>query len=310
MKIAIIGPGALGGLLGALLFEAGEEVTLVDYLPARAARLQRQGLRVRTPAGAERQIPVPIGLPGKAGPAALVIVAVKAHQTQAAALSLRPLLAEHGLVLSLQNGLGNLETLALAVGPQRLLAGVAMLGVTRTAAGEIILAGEGPLIIGVPSGSQVSPEELARVAAALRRAGLDCREQPDIELALWEKLLVNVGLNPLTALLRVPNGALLKLPEAWELALAAAREAQQVARATGLPLDLDPEELLRQVCQATAANRSSMLQDVLAGRSTEIDALNGQVASRGQALGIPTPVNRLLTQLLRSWGQAGQFRVG
>ena len=110
-----------------------------------------------------------------------------------------------------------------------------MLGVTRTAAGEIILAGEGPLTIGVPSGSQVSPEELARVAAALRRAGLDCREQPDIELALWEKLLVNVGLNPLTALLRVPNGALLKLPEAWELALAAAREAQQVARADGAP---------------------------------------------------------------------------
>lgn len=310
MKIAIIGPGALGGLLGALLFEAGEEVTLVDYLPERAARLKRQGLRLRTPAGAERQIPVPISLPGEAGPAALVIVAVKAHQTQAAALSLRPLLAEHGLVLSLQNGLGNLETLAAAVGPQRLLAGVAMLGVTRTAAGEIILAGEGPLIIGVPSGSQVSSEELARVAAALRRAGLDCREQPDIELALWEKLLVNVGLNPLTALLRVPNGALLKLPEAWELALAAAREAQQVARAAGLPLDLDPEELLRQVCQATAANHSSMLQDVLAGRPTEIDALNGQVASRGQALGIPTPINRLLTQLLRSWGQAGQFRVG
>ncbi len=309
MKIAIIGPGALGGLLGALLFEAGEEVTLVDYLPERAARLRRQGLRLRTPAGGERKIPVPIGLPGEAGPAELIIVAVKAHQTGAAALSLRPLMAESGLVLSLQNGLGNLETLAAAVGPQRLLAGVAMLGVTRMAAGEIILAGEGPIIIGVPTGSQVSPEELARVAAALRRAGLDCREQPDIEVVLWEKLLVNVGLNPLTALLRVPNGALPQLPEAWEMALAAAREAQRVARATGLALDLDPEEHLRQVCQATAANRSSMLQDVLAGRSTEIDALNGQVASRGQALGVPTPVNRFLTQLLRSWGPAGQFRV-
>ncbi|MGO9175904.1 MAG: ketopantoate reductase family protein, partial [Desulfobaccales bacterium] len=100
MKIAIIGPGALGGLLGALLFEAGEEVTLVDYLPARAARLSRQGLRLRTPAGEERKIPVPIGLPGEAGPAELIIVAVKAHQTGAAALSLRPLMAESGLALS------------------------------------------------------------------------------------------------------------------------------------------------------------------------------------------------------------------
>ena len=123
MKIAIIGPGALGGLLGALLFEAGEEVTLVDYLPERAARLKRQGLRLRTPARGERQIPVPIGLPGEAGPADLVIVAVKAHQTQAAALSLRPLLAEHGLVLSLQNGLGNLETLARGGGTAKAAGG-------------------------------------------------------------------------------------------------------------------------------------------------------------------------------------------
>ena len=130
---------------------------------------------------------------------------------------------------------------------------------------------------------------------------------------MWEKLLINVGINPLTALLRVPNGALPELPEAWDLAVAAAAEALAVARAAGLNLDVDPEARLRQVCTATAANRSSMLQDILAGRPTEIEALNAQVAARGRALGVPTPVNDLLTQLLRALGQAaavsGELRI-
>ncbi len=309
MKIAIIGPGALGCLLGALLFEAGEDVRLVDYRPDRMALLRQQGLRLDTAAGGTRTVQVPIGLPDDVGPADLTIVAVKAHQTRAAAQHLPQLLATGGLALSLQNGLGNLEELAQVAGRERLLAGVAFLGVTRRAEGQVILAGPGRIIIGVPVGSQVSAAETARVVAALRRAGLDCREQPDIEAVLWEKLLVNVGINPLTALLRVPNGALPDLPEAWKLAVAAANEALAVARAAGFNLDFDPEERLRQVCLATAANRSSMLQDVLAGRPTEIEALNGQVAARGRDLGVDTPVNDLLTRLLRALGQAGPFRV-
>ncbi len=147
------------------------------------------------------------------------------------------------------------------------------------------------------------------MVAAFNRAGLECRERDDIEAVLWEKLLVNVGINPLTALLRVPNGALPELPEAWDLAVAAASEALAVARAAGINLTVDPEARLRQVCVATAANRSSMLQDVLAGRPTEIEALNGQVSARGQALGVPTPVNELLTKLLRALAQTGPFQV-
>ena len=308
MKIAIIGPGALGCLLGALLYEAGEDVRLVDYRPDRVALLGREGIRLRTPEGS-RTIRAPIVLPQEAAPAALTIVAVKAHQTRAAALDLRLLMASGGLALTLQNGLGNLEEMAREVGPQRLLAGVAFLGVTRPEEGRVILAGRGPIIIGTPAGSQVSPAELAGVVEVFQRGGLECRAQADIESVLWEKLLVNVGLNPLTALLRVPNGALPEIKEAWTLAVAAAGEAQAVARAAGFNQDLDPEARLRQVCAATAANRSSMLQDVLAGRATEIDALNGQVSARGAALGVPTPVNDLLTRLLRALGQAGTWRV-
>ena len=310
MKIAVVGPGALGCLLAALLFEAGEDVFLVDYRPERAALLQEQGIRLRTLDGGQRVIPVPIGLPPEAGPRDLTIMAVKAHQTRAAALDLLLLMAQGGLALTLQNGLGNLEEMAREVGPQRLLAGVGFLGVTREGEGRVIHAGAGAIVIGAPPGSRVAPPQVTAVAAVFRRAGLECQIRSDIEVVLWEKLVVNVAVNPLTALLRAPNGVLPELPEAWELALAAAREAKNVARAAGMPLAGDQEPRLRQVCIATAANRSSMLQDVLAGRPTEIEALNAQVAARGAALGVPTPVNHFLTQLLRALGQSGPFRVG
>ena len=151
---------------------------------------------------------------------------------------------------------------------------------------------------------------MAAVVDLFRHAGLECQPREDIEAVLWEKLVINVGINPLTALLRVPNGALLQLPEAWEVAVAAAREAQAVARAAGLSLSGDPAARLRQVCTDTAANHSSMLQDILAGRPTEIEALNAQVATRGRALGLPTPVNDLLTLLLRAAAQSAPFQVG
>jgi len=182
--------------------------------------------------------------------------------------------------------------------------------VTRQDEGRIIYAGRGVIYIGAPSGSQVSAREVAAVVDLFRGAGLECQPREDIETVLWEKLVINVGINPLTALLRVPNGALLKLPEAWEVAVAAAVEAQAVAQAAGLTLSGDPAARLRQVCADTAANRSSMLQDILAGRPTEIEAMNAQVATRGRALGLPTPVNDLLTLLLRAAAQSAPFTVG
>ena len=239
----------------------------------------------------------------------LTIMAVKTYQTEVAARALPGLMAQGGMALTLQNGLGNLEAMARTVGPEHLLAGVGLLGVTRQDEGRIIYAGRGVIYIGAPLGSQVSRGEVAAVVDLFRRAGLECQPREDIEAVLWEKLVINVGINPLTALLRVPNGALLQLPEAWEVAVAAAREAQAVAQAAGLTLSGDPATRLRQVCTNTAANHSSMLQDILAGRPTEIEALNAQVATRGRALGLSTPVNDLLTRLLRAAAQSAPFQV-
>ena len=310
MKLAVLGPGGLGCLLAALFREAGADVSLVDYRPERVARLRLRGIQVHTLEAGHRVVKVPIGLAPEVGPCDLTIVAVKAYQTETAARALPGLMSRGGLALTLQNGLGNLEAIARIVGPERLLAGVGLLGVTRQDEGRIIYAGRGTIFIGVPVGSQVSRAEVATVVDLFRGAGLECQSREDIEAVLWEKLVINVGINPLTALLRVPNGVLLQLPEAWEVAVAAAVEAQAVAQAAGLTLGGDPAARLRQVCANTAANRSSMLQDILAGRATEIEALNAQVSVRGRALGLPTPVNDLLTLLLRAAAQSTPFRVG
>jgi 2-dehydropantoate 2-reductase len=309
MKIAVIGPGALGCLLACFLFEAKEDVVLVDYRPERAALLRERGIQLKTADGDQRIIRVPIALAAEIQPRDLAVMTVKAHQTRMAASALPLLLAPQGLALTLQNGLGNLEDMAKEMGPEYLLAGVAYLGATRTGEGQIIFAGQGFTYIGAPQGSKVPPAKVAEVVEVFRRAGLKCQARENIEVIMWEKLLINVAINPLTALLRVPNGALLELPEAWELAAGAAAEAKAVAQAAGFQITGDPQVRLRRVCTATAANRSSMLQDVLAGKSTEIEALNAQVVKRGRALGIPTPINYYLTQLLRALGPASPFRV-
>jgi 2-dehydropantoate 2-reductase len=309
MKLAVLGPGALGCLMAALFWEAGAQVCLADYRPERVALLRQRGIQVHTLEGGPRVVRVPIDLAAAVGPCDLTIMAVKAYQTEAAARALPTLMSQGGLALTLQNGLGNLEVMARMAGPWRLLAGVGLLGVTRQDEGRIIYAGRGAIYIGVPAGSQVTGAEVAAVVDLFRQAGLECQAREDIEAVLWEKLVINVGINPITALLRVPNGALLELPPAWEVAVAAAGEAQAVARAAGLTLSGDPAARLAQVCTATAANRSSMLQDILAGKQTEIEALNAQVAARGQALGVPTPFNDLLTRLLRAAEQSGPFRV-
>lgn len=304
MKIAIIGPGALGCLLAAKFKWAGEDVWLVDYRPERIDLLNRQGIFLKTPMGTDTTVKVPVGEAIRVGSVDLAILTVKAYQTRAAGQSLPLLLGPGGVALTLQNGLGNLEEMAGVLGLERLLGGASILGATKLGEGEVLLAGLGPTYVGPPAGSQVLPAEVEKVAALFRQAGLPCEVRSDIEVVLWEKLLVNVGINPLTAILRIQNGDLPSIPSAWELAVGAATEVKAVAQASGIKLRIDPEARLKEVCTATAANRSSMLQDLQAGRRTEIEALNAQVAARGASHGIPTPVNHVLSQLIRALEKA------
>ncbi|AEB07902.1 ketopantoate reductase family protein [Desulfobacca acetoxidans] len=301
MKIAIIGPGAMGLFFAARLQESGQEVWLLDYRPERTAHLKQHALRLITLDGEDRDYYLNVVYEAHAiGPCDLTLVTVKAHQTEAAAAQLPLLMADGGVALTLQNGIGNLETMAAVVGPERLLAGVTTLGVTLLEIGRIRHAGQGPVLIGRPPGALVTDETLRLIVEVFRGAGLDCRETADIMAAVWDKLLINVGINSVTALTRLRNGQLLIAPEAWRVASAAVQEAWQTALASGVKPSPEPLSRMRQVCQATANNRSSMLQDVLAKRQTEIDAINGQIVRLGITLQVATPINALLTDLIKA----------
>ena len=221
------------------------------------------------------------------GPVEVSLVLVKSPHTASVAPALARVLSPSGLALTLQNGLGPREVLAAAIGAERVAVGVAFLGAQLLAPGEVrvvpgrLVLGEEPATVGPVRG----------LATRLQEAGFEVETTPEVERVVWAKLAANCAINPLTALHGIPNGALLKDPDLRRTMREAAREVGAVAAARGLDLGPDAASLAEQVAKGTAANRSSMLQDLERGAVTEIDALNGVVATEGRRLGVPTPVN-------------------
>ncbi len=295
--ILVLGTGALASLFGARL--AGQaSVTLLGTWPAQIEAVRRAGLAVETPQGEEHGCPAITADPREVPPADFALVLVKSTQTARAVAALPARLRPDGLAITLQNGLGNFEQLAAAVGPERAVLGVTTQGATMLAPGRVREGGHGLTTLGV------RPETRARLevlAGLLARAGFETRLAADLDALVWGKLVVNCAINPVTALVRVPNGGLLERPEALTLAEEAAREVAAVARARGVVLPFsDAAARVREVAQATAANRSSMLQDVLRGAPTEIEAITGAVVEEAQRLGVAVPVNSVLLRLIRS----------
>ena len=299
MKITIIGPGAMGTLFGVSLSGAGHEVQLLDKDPARAKALSSGDFLLES-AGGKRAVRIPVTAdPAVIGESALILVCVKAYDTEGAAASLRPLLGEDSIVLTLQNGLGNTEILTDAAGAQRVLAGSTAQGANVVEPGRVIHAGTGDTFVGELSGPATA--RVRRVCDLLTTAGLPAAPSDDVEGLLWGKLVVNVGINPFTGLLQMRNGELLEHEETRELMRLAVEEVVEVAGAKGVSLPFpDPLAKVREVAKLTGSNKSSMYQDVAAGRRTEIDFICGAVVREGEKLGIPTPVNRTLTLLIRS----------
>jgi 2-dehydropantoate 2-reductase len=302
MRIAIIGSGAMGSLFAARLAPLAE-LAMVAHWPPQLAALRSTGLALEEPDG--RRIYLTRGdlhVTTDAGSVAAVDVAlvlVKSYQTARAASEAATLLAPDGLALTLQNGLGNLELLAEAAGGDRAVAGTTSEGATLLAPGLVRHAGRGLTYLCVCVPGQRS--RLAALATLLEEAGFATRLDDDVESLLWAKVAVNAGINPLTALLRTPNGFLAQHEPARALMTAAAEEAAAVAVALGCrqTLPLAGERVL-QVAQATAANTSSMLQDRLNGRRTELEAITGAVVAHATAQGVPAPVNAALLHLARA----------
>ncbi|MFZ5646907.1 MAG: ketopantoate reductase family protein [Bacillota bacterium] len=299
MKIAVIGAGAMGSLYGAHLAGAGEDVFLVNIWEEHVNAINRQGLTISTDSG-DRTVGLrAVTDASSVGPVDLILIFVKSNATGEAARTALELVREDTFVLTLQNGIGNVEKLVDILGPDRVLAGTSAFGGTMLGPGRIRHAGSGPTMLGEISG-KITPrlEELVRV---FQRAGLQPTISDNIQGVLWTKLIVNVGINALTALARVKNGQLLEIPELEELMGMAVAEAVAVAAKKNIKLVTpDPLEHVKNIARATGQNISSMRQDVEKGRLTEIDVINGAVCREGDILGIPTPVNRVLTMLVKA----------
>ncbi len=295
MDILIVGTGALATLFAARLGMAGTHVSMLGTWQEGIEALNTLGARWVDGNGLERGIPVhATGDPQEVRGARFALVLVKAWQTERAARQLAECLAADGAAITLQNGIGNREILARDLGPERVALGVTTTGATLLGPGLVRPGGEGVLSL------ERNPA-LVPVETALRSAGFQVETVPDAESLAWGKLVINAAINPLTALLRVPNGELLKRPEARRLMAELAQEVAAVARAEGIRLPFEnPVAMVEEVARKTAANHSSMLQDVLRGAPTEIDAICGAVTQHGEKAGVPTPVNAACWRLVKA----------
>jgi len=305
VRIVVLGTGALGCVFAAKL-SARAEVWMLGTWAEGIEAVRRDGIRVHEPGGNTWVARVHAATDPSAVPAAeFVVLLVKSYQTARAAGWAAQVLGDTdpaagggpGLAVTLQNGLDNGPRLAAAVGEARTAVGVAYVGGVLMGPGEVLHTVQIANYVGAGSAPRT---EVDALIGLLNSAGLETHLTDDVETQLWAKAIANAAINPLTALWRVSNGEPLATPDRREILAAITLEAAAVARASGVRLPFaDPVAHVESICRATAANRSSMLQDVERGRRTEIDSINGVIVTEGRRLGVPVPVNEVVWKLVR-----------
>ena len=306
MHILVVGPGAMGCLFAARLKKAGYDVGLIDHDKERAEFINRQGIRVEGITG-EYTEKVPVIIEAPPEPPDFVLICVKSYHTREAAKGIKQWIVPETVVVTLQNGAGNIEILSELFGKENVLGGVTAEGATLLEPGRIRHAGQGETVIG-PKGAPDNPIE--KIVFALNQAGFRSRSVRTVDDLIWGKLIINVGINALTAITRLKNGRLPELDGTRRVMEQAVKEAVAVANAINIELPyLDPVGRVMDVCRATSGNISSMLQDVLKERVTEVDFINGAIVREGNRLGIPTPVNRSLTLLIQAIQETYKDRI-
>ncbi len=299
MKIVIVGPGALGCLLAALFSKAKQEVWLLDKDKERSARMNKTGVSVEGVSGKWQADIRSSADAGRIGPAELVIIAVKSYNTKSAASGIKPLISQNTKVLTLQNGIGNLEAITEIIGEGAVIGGVTNMGATLLEEGKVRYAGKGETVIGRLDGK--IPVEMRWIRELFNKAGLELRFSRDIKGLLWSKLIINSGINALTAATRMKNGKLVEFEGTRKILRGAVAEATRIAKRKRIKLIYDdPLAKAEAVCEATAGNVSSMLQDVLRKKRTEIDFINGVIVRLGEELRVPVPYNSMLADLVKA----------
>ncbi|MDD3814582.1 MAG: 2-dehydropantoate 2-reductase [Desulfocapsaceae bacterium] len=297
MHIAIVGPGAIGCLFASLLSlkkqSNKDSLLLLDHNRERADLLNRQGIIYETDRKQRTMVPVSAEIKSLAlKQVDVVLFCVKSHDLQSCLQFYLPLLSPQALLVFLQNGIGHLDIQEQLNLPTTPAFASSSEGATLLAPGHVLHAGRGRSHLGfLQSPTALQQQQLQELAQHFHRAGLEISLSQDIRSQLWAKLFINAGINPLTALYNRTNGQLLTSCAARGRLKNIVREAEAVARACGITINVDPLQATLAVCKSTAKNISSMLQDRRNRRSTEIDAINGAVAREGKRLGIATPFN-------------------
>ncbi len=294
MRVGIVGAGALGTLFGQRL-AASNEVVLLERRPEVVEAVRRDGLRV----DGEGRSAYPTTEPRELFGVQVLFVFVRATDTLRA---LRPFASELSpatAIVSLQNGLGNEEAIKTSLGGTiSLVIGATTESALTVGPGDVRRVGDGATVLG---SAGASPEVVNRVARLLVDAGFRASAAYDIRPHLWGKLIANAAINPVAALLDRPNGVVLSDPNAGDVARSLAQEAATVANAMRIPLPFtDPWSYVRTIAEQTAELDNSMLHDLRAGASTEVDFINGAVVAAGRRAGVATPYNETLTALVKA----------
>jgi 2-dehydropantoate 2-reductase len=299
MRVVVVGAGAMGCLFGGLLFRSGCQVTLVDVSGTQIEAINHDGLRLELGEGSV-VLPVAARYAHEVSEIPqLVVVFTKTMHTAAALEAARHLLGGDTLVLSLQNGLGNDAVIERFLPRKRIIHGVTTFPADLVSPGLVRSMGSGLTLI--MSADGVVHSRLEAVRLALDEAGFNCRISGEVAAAIWEKVAFNVAMNSLTAVMRLPVGALADSPACRRLAYRMVNEVAAVANRKGIGARRDA--VLATVEAALAEHREhkpSMLQDVLAGRPTEVESLNGAVVREATALGMTASVTEVLYHLVRA----------
>jgi 2-dehydropantoate 2-reductase len=299
MKIVIVGPGAMGCLFAACLWKTKEDIWILDKNKQNAQMLNQNGICVESSSGTIKAQVNATENVQEIGTVDLAVLCVKSFHTKEAILQLKPAITKNTKILTLQNGIGNIEVIAELVGEEKVIGGVTSEGATWLGTGKIRHAGKGETIIGMIDGK--TPVEMRSIREIFNKAGFVTKMSRDIKGLLWSKLIISSGINALSALTGLANGKLIEVEPSKKILREAVTEAVRVAKRKRIKLIYDdPLAKVEAVCESTAENISSMLQDILRKKRTEIDYINGVIVRLGQELSIPVPVNTMLVNLIKS----------
>ncbi len=300
-RIAVLGAGAVGCYFGGMLARAGAPVTLIAR-EQHAAAIQRDGLRLHTLAFDERVHVAASSDVARVSAADIVLLTVKTLDTEAAARAAAPHLRPDAVMVSLQNGVDNVERIRSASGIDA-VAAVIYVAVAMSGPGAVRHSGRGDIVVGNLPGQR---HDLEWIPGVFEGAGVECRISKNIQAELWTKLIINCAYNAVSALTRSRYRGIARDPWTRNVLARAVEEAAAIATASGIELDRpDLVDSVLALGEATMPEAtSSTAQDLARGKKTEIDSLNGHVARRGAELGIPTPVNSTLHALVKRLEEA------